>query len=138
MKFKLIGLAAALLAMSAPAHAASKWVTFSFQEFMAKEENKAHLGDFRIQFGEHASGSVIQTTNSGRPTSAFHKPEQQACERALLNALIAMRDKALSVGGTALTGVHSTNGLVKNKSSEYACSVNHFKASAPVVGSIVR
>ena len=137
MKLKLAAAAAALAVMTAPAYA-GEWEIHSYADFMASPDTQAVLGDFPISFGETASGTSIGRTNSGRPAKSFHTPHDVACQRALLNALKGMMDKTLASGGTRLTGVHSTNGLVKDKSTEYACNVSHFKALAPVVGQMTK
>lgn len=137
MKIKFAAAAAALAVMTAPAYAGD-WSVFTFEDFMANPDVQAELGDFPIQFGENPSGSSLGRSTSNRPTSAWHKDTQYACERALLNSLMAMRDQTLSRGGSRLTGVHSENGLVKNPSKEYACSHNHFRANSPIVGTMTK
>ena len=137
MKLKSAAIAAALAVMAAPAYA-GEWEIHTYADFMANPDTQATLGDFKVSFGKNGSGSSIGRTNSGRPASAHRKPHDVACQRALLNSIKAMMDKTLVEGGSRLTGVHSTNGLVKNPSSEYACNVSYFKAVAPVVGQMTR
>lgn len=137
MTIKSIFLAASAFALlaGAPAHAGSKVHVMSVDEFMSKEENRAALDGFTFQWGKNASGSKIGSVDTrGRPANGFHKPAEIACERALLNSLIAMRDAAQAKGATKVTGIHSDNPQITNPSKEYICTKNKFVAKTPLKG----
>ncbi len=136
MTLKSIILTASIIAAStfaSTANAATKAYTFSIAEFMAKDENTSKLDGFQITWGKSASGEALGDISTiGRPANSYHIEVQQACEHALLNSLLALRDLAISKGASKLTGVHSSKGTDFDPSTEFVCFRNEFVAKTPL------
>ncbi len=136
MKFKALLAAGALFAATAPAHAET--LNMSLSDFFAKSENTDMLQGFTFKFGGSAYGTQVGPVTVKRMANGFHKPAEVACERALLNALIRLREYSISRGGTAVVAIKSGNGYFSDSSTEYVCDKSHVKAAINLSGTVIK
>jgi hypothetical protein len=140
MKFKSAAFILILAAgASAPAYARNDMLTFPIAPVLALPEAQAQLGDFKFSFGGKPHGKVIATTTSRRAANGFHKKPEAACDRALLNALIALKNDAIAKGGTSVQGLVSmATGSLFDSATEFQCISGNTNARVYMSGTIVK
>ena len=81
---------------------------------------------------------IEQNVTTRRPTRS-RRDAEQACQRALLNSLIALRDYALRHGGNAVVNIRSNTNLIEFSSrTEYQCVRSGRRVTAALKADIVR
>jgi uncharacterized protein YbjQ (UPF0145 family) len=86
-----------------------------------------------------ATGENLGDATSNRRTNAFGKSDEDACAIAFLSAIIALQDRATSLGGTAVVDIKSItkhNDLVS--ATEYRCVAGALIANVALTGTIVK
>ncbi|MAP94794.1 MAG: excinuclease ATPase [Ponticaulis sp.] len=123
MKSKILMLAvAAGIGFTPAAMAADSIDTFSIQEAMNSQNFKDRLGDFTFVWGDSVSGQRIMSTSTRKATNGINKSDKEACEWALLSALIAFKEQAISKGGTSVQGIKSNvTGQPFSSTTEFQC-----------------
>lgn len=128
---------------SAPSFARDDVLNFPVDVAMSSPDYQEKLGnDVRFYWGDQGHPPIAQkfgTFPSNKKTNAFNKTDQEACEWALLSALIAYRDRALREGGNAVINIKSN---YKNNefssTSEYQCGAGTFLAGISLTGTVVK
>jgi len=93
-------------------------------------------------FGDQAHPRVerqLGTFTSNKKTNAFGKSDEKACNWAFLSAMIALQDRAISMGGDAVINIHSY--YYKNEftsATEFECGAGAAIAGVTMVGDIVK
>ena len=130
---KKIGLCAAIILASAAtgAHAADDKVLLPISTVMEMPEAKEKLdGSVQFFFGNQKHPTALKTITSGKTskkTNAFGKSEEEACNWAFLSAMIALSNKAKSVGADAVVNIASNYKNVEMSSpTEYECHTGTF------------
>ncbi|MGJ8669916.1 MAG: excinuclease ABC subunit A [Oceanococcus sp.] len=76
---------------------------------------------------------------SNKKTSSFKKSDQQACEWALLSAFIALRDRALQMGGNAVVNITSNYKKIPYSSPDkFMCGAGKIMAGVTMKGDVVK
>jgi uncharacterized protein YbjQ (UPF0145 family) len=81
----------------------------------------------------------LGTFTSNRNTNAFNKSDEDACARAFMSAIIALQDRAKSLGGTAVIDIKSItkhNDLVS--ATQYRCDAGSINANVALTGTVVK
>lgn len=116
---------------------------FSIETAQAQPDWESSLQGVRIYFGNQPHGAVAQrlerdATTSQRASSR-HKTPDESCGRALLNALVSLRDHALAQGGNAVINVRSNwNHVEFSSRTEYQCVRGRMMSGVALKGDIVR
>lgn len=144
MKIKAFALAFALaLAMAvAPTAADAKGrrnvQVWKIADFENNAEYMARLEGFRFQWGG-GSGASMGTTESRRATNGLGKSDEQACQWALLSALLAIKADAHARGGSRVVNLRS---FAENtdfvSTTEYQCVSGATNSRVYIRGTIVR
>jgi len=102
----------------------------------------AHTQGVTFYFGNQGHPAIAQRiqrdVTTRRPTRSRSDAEE-ACQGALLNSLIALRNWALSNGGNAVVNIRSnTNNLEFSSRTEYQCVRSGRRVTAALKGDVVR
>jgi hypothetical protein len=116
---------------------------FPVAEAMQSDTFQNELGsDVQFYWGDQSHPPVDQKFGefpTNKKTNAFNKSDQEACEWALLSALVSLRDRALREGGNAVVNIKSN---YKNQEfvsdSKYECGAGAFVAGVALKGTVVR
>lgn len=76
---------------------------------------------------------------SNRRTNAFNKTDVEACHIAFLSAVIALQERAMTLGGDGVIDIRSTtrhNEL--SSATEYRCAAGNVVANVVLVGRVVK
>lgn len=142
---KIITLLIPVIALLAtgPALARDDTISFAIAEAMDNPAYQEKLGpQVRFFWGDQAHPEALQTFGeyaSNKKTNAFGKADREACEWALLSALLSLRDRALQEGGNAVINIKSnykSNEFVSN--SEYQCGAGNIMAGVALKGTVVK
>ena len=117
--------------------AVAETITMPLAPFWEKSANTDML-TVKFRFGGAVTGSQVRPVNTKQFTNAWHKSDEVACERALLNALLRLQGAAQQSGGTQVQGIKSGLGGFKDSSTEYICDKSHFKDVVNLQGTIVK
>lgn len=136
------GIAIALLC-SAPVHARDDVKHFPVADALATADAKEKLGsEVKFFFGDQAHPAVAQslgTDQSNRKTNGVGKSDQQACDWAFLSGMLALRDRALQLGGDAVINIRSNYKNKEFKSdTEYECGSGALMSGITLKGEIVK
>jgi hypothetical protein len=133
------------LALVAPtiAEARDDKLMLPIAEAMSTPEAREKLqGDIRFFFGDQAHPKVNERLGEGvsnRKTNAANKTDKQACEWAFLSALLAMQERALTLGADAVINIQSYYKKVPVKSAtEYECHAGAVMAGVALKGEFVK
>lgn len=122
MKLKVAALIAAVAVMAPPMYARDDVQTYSIEIIKAQPEYAEKIGDFQFVFGDSVSGQQLGTTSSRRSTNGINKSDERACAWAALSALIALKNDAVSTGGSSVHGLKSkVTGAVFSSATEFQC-----------------
>ena len=133
---------ASLLLVPASISARDSINNYSIKKAMALEQTKARIGDnIALYFGDQKHGKVIKNFGNFRTnkkTNAFGKTDREACQWVFLSALIALRDRAVQVGGNAIINIRSNykNNLMSSQDN-FQCGAGALIAGVALVGDIV-
>lgn len=131
------------LLISTSAYSRNTTLMLSIKEAMATESFKNKLDPtFRFYFGKTKHPAVVKrlhTDVSNKKTNAFNKSDEEACQWALLSALLAFQNKAQSLGGNAVINMQSyykRKAFISN--TEYECHAGALMAGVALKGDIVK
>ncbi len=113
------------------------------KSFFERADVKEKLGDeVKFYWAGQRHGAVAENFGnfqSNKKTSSFRKSDQEACEWALLSALLTFRDRAISMGGNAVVNITSN---YKNNAfsspSKYTCGAGKIMAGVTMKGDVVK
>jgi hypothetical protein len=140
MRLKVLTLSVAVLIIGASsAHARSDVLNFPIKVAMESADYQSKIEDFKFVWGDKVSGKSLGTTSTKKATNAVFKPDQDACNWALLSALIAFKTKALSMGGSSVQGIKSNiSGVPFSSTTEFQCVAGFTNARVSLTGTIVK
>ncbi len=125
------------------ASARDDWIMFPIQDAMNTADAKQKLNQgVKFYFGSQTSPKVLQSFGefqSNKKTNSFNKSDKQACEWAFLSAMLSFQERALSMGGNAVTNIKSyyKKHLVDSP-TEYECGAGTFVSGVTFKGTVVK
>lgn len=140
-----LSLAAALLAvtLAQPALARDDKHLLPIRELLAYGEAQGKLdGSVKFYFAGQKTPAVRDKLGSGvanRKTNAFNKSDEEACRWSGLSALLALQEKAKSLGANAVIGIQSY--YKKNafeSATEYECHAGAMVAGVALKGTYAK
>lgn len=140
---KLLILALSTITLfSAPSFARDDVIDLPIKEALNTQDAKTKLGDnVAFYFGDQSHAVPVHTFSNietNKKTNAFNKADSEACHRAFLSAMIAMRDNALSKGGNAVVDIKSNYKNNLTTSSEtFQCGAGNLMAGVALTGTVV-
>lgn len=136
-------LIAALCGVSTTGQARDSRLTLPVAPFFERADVKSALGD-EVQFYFSDSGlpKVAQnfgSIQSNKKTNAFNKSDTEACEWALLSALLAFKARALELGGNAVINISSNyRNQPFKEAGKFQCGAGAIVAGVTMVGTVVK
>jgi hypothetical protein len=138
MKFKLAAFAIAAAAVAMPAHAADEVKLVSLDAIKAFPEYAEKIGDFKFVFG-NAPGKGLGDTQTRKATGTIGKGKDKACAWAALSALIALKNDAVSRGGSSVQGLKSmVTGTEFTSATEVQCITGFTNSRVYLQGVVVK
>ncbi|PWN55489.1 excinuclease [Abyssibacter profundi] len=142
MKQWIFALLLGLVAV-APAQARDDHKTYPLSDFFAREDVQNRLGnDVKFYFGDQAHPAIASRLGeyqSNKKTNAFNKTDQEACEWALLSAMLSLRDRAVGLGADAVVNITSNyRNTPFSSQSEYMCGAGNIIAGVTMKGEAVK
>jgi hypothetical protein len=140
MKLKLATLVLAAIAVAAPAaHARKDFAAYPIEAVRAHPDYASKIGDFKFVFGDSVSGTKIGTTSTRKSTNGLNKSDEGACVWAMLSALIAIKEDAVSRGATSVQGIKSTvTGEPFASTTEFQCVSGFTNSRVYLEGTLVK
>ena len=138
---KIIGMALTLSAvlLSTPAMARDDALYLPIKDVLNSDMAKEKLdGSVKFHFGGSGGGTTLKAgVVSNRKTNAFGKSDEQACQVAMLSALIAFQETAKQMGATKVNNLNSyyKKNLYRS-STQYECHAGGFVAGVALRGDI--
>ena len=114
---------------------------FSIADVLAIPENASRLEGVTFYFGEQSHPGF--TRNHGefrtnKKTNAFNKSDLQACQRAMMSAMLQLHKKAMSLGANAVVNILSNYKDDKVSSdTEFVCGAGGIMAGVALIGTFV-
>lgn len=133
----------ALLVVTHPVHARDTVEDYSISEALASGQAQSLLGDqVAFYFGNQAPGNVSEDlgeVRTNRKTNAFNKSDKEACQWVFLSALIALRDRAIEMGGHSVVEIKSNykNNLTVSDTT-FRCGAGALVAGVALTGRIAK
>ena len=132
-----------LLVTTSMAEARSTDYKLKIADVLNSAEGKQKLGsDVAFYFADQKPPSIAQTFGeyiSNKKSNSFGRPDEEACQRAMLSALIEFRERALKEGGNAVTNLVSYYQKVTFSSdTDYQCYAGGFVAGVALKGTVVK
>ena len=133
----------AMLLTSLSVQARDEALKLPIADFFQRADVQERLGqDVKFYLAGQKHRAVAQTLGefqSNKKTSAFKKTDQQACEWALLSAFLALRDRALQLGGNAVVNITSNYKRQPFSSpDQYMCGAGKIMAGVTMKGEVVK
>ncbi|MCL2310766.1 MAG: excinuclease ATPase subunit [Proteobacteria bacterium] len=113
-------------------------------ELGKKQEGKWHLDeDIAFYFGDQSHPAVDATLVKGvitnKKTNAANKSDEEACNFAMLSALIQLQERARSEGGNAVINIESYFKKISFKSKDqFECHAGAIMAGVALRGDVVK
>ncbi len=141
----LRALLAALLLVTASAGAEARDTEYMLKldELTRTQEYRQKVGsDIAFSFGKQATPPVLEKLGqfvANRKSNSFGRPDEVACERAALSALIELREYARKLGGNAVINIESYYKKTSNPSeTQYECHAGGVIAGVAFRGEVVK
>ncbi|MFZ3033361.1 MAG: hypothetical protein WA138_05050 [Parvibaculum sp.] len=135
----------ALLAMlgTQAAEARNTKLTLPVDGVLSSSDAKQKLdGGVAFYFGKSHHPAVIKKFGNyatNKKTNSFGKPDEEACNRAMLSALITLQERAQKEGGNAVINIESYYKKEPNSlNSEFECHAGGFVAGVALRGDVVK
>lgn len=131
------------LALAGTAQARDSVYHLRVDEVLQGDEAQSKLGNdvsFRFGTGSMPTGAQsLGTFVSNKKANSFGRPDEDACRRAVLSALIEFHERAEREGGNAVVNIVSYYQKVTYSSpTEYECHAGGFVAGVALQGTIVK
>jgi hypothetical protein len=143
MRFPIIVVVIATALGGSVASARDTKLMLSVQEGLSTPAAKEKLGSgVRFFFGKQPHPAVAKEFGeyvTNPKTNAANKTDKAACEWVFLSAVLALRDRATSLGGNAVVNIKSyykKNEVVSE--TEYECHAGAFIAGVALKGTVVK
>ncbi|MCR6645152.1 MAG: hypothetical protein NVV62_11955 [Terricaulis sp.] len=145
-RFSLVAAAFAALVLAAPASEARDAppvpTNHPIAAVIEDPDFAAHTQGVTFYFGNQRHPAVAQRIEQNvttRRPARSRRDAEEACQNALLNSLIALRNYALTHGGNAVVNIRSNTNLIEfSSTSEYQCVRSGRRVTAALKGDIVR
>jgi uncharacterized protein YbjQ (UPF0145 family) len=132
----------ALLTLAHPAAARDDKMMFPVADVLNREDAKSRLEGVRFYFGEQKHPKIEKEFGEARTnkkTNAFNKTDKEACEWAMLSALLVLHKRALQLGGNAVINIKSNYRDIETVSNtEYQCGAGKAIAGVALKGKVVK
>jgi hypothetical protein len=117
-------------------------IMFPIDDALSTSAAQNKLKGIDFYFGNQKHPLILQDFGefgSNKKTNAFNKSDKQACEWVFLSALLALQDRAKSLGANAVINIKSNyrNNEVVSE-TEYQCGAGHMFAGVALKGRIVK
>jgi hypothetical protein len=145
-RVQLIGLLVVgwlIVSLSPAAQARNTQLTLKIQDVLNSPDFQSKVGNsIPFYFANQAAPAVAQnlgTYVTNKKTNAFGKSDVDACQWAMLSALIQLRDRATQEGGNAVINIVSyyDKEQIPDKSS-YECRAGAVVAGVALQGTVVK
>jgi uncharacterized protein YbjQ (UPF0145 family) len=141
MRIAWVGLMASL-ALCGAAQARNTEYMLKIDEVLQNAEYKARLGDsVSFYFGKQPTPRIAKSFGeyvTNRKTNSFGKPDEEACRWAMLSALLELRERAIKMGGNAVTNIVSYfKKNTESSESVYECHAGALVAGVALKGTVV-
>jgi uncharacterized protein YbjQ (UPF0145 family) len=114
---------------------------FSIADVMENAENASQLEGVSFYFGEQSHPAIKKNHGefrTNKKTNAFNKSDLQACERAMMSALLQLYQRAQSLGVNAVINIKSNyKDNVVSSETEYVCGAGALVAGVALIGTFV-
>ncbi len=115
---------------------------YSIANVLSNPEFAPRLADVAFYFGSQEHPEAILTfgdDKTNKKTNAFNKTDQEACDWAMLSALLQLRSRAISLGANAVVNIQSNykDNLVSSE-TEYTCGAGAIMAGVALTGSFIK
>jgi hypothetical protein len=142
-KFLMVLLPAAAAMASLPAQARDTPYALNIAQALQSPEFQEKLGNsVAFYFAAQPTPPVAQplgTFVSNKKANSFGRPDEDACRRALLDALITFKDRALELGGNAVVNLVSYYKKETVASpTDYQCHAGDLMAGVALKGDVVK
>lgn len=136
-------LAVSACAVALPASAADRKLMMPIAGAMAANDAQSRLGDdIKFYFGDQPTPKVlskITTDKTSQKTNGFNKTPEVACNWAFLSAMLALKNKAESVGANAVVNIVSNYKNNENSSqTEFECHDGGFVTGVALKADFVK
>jgi uncharacterized protein YbjQ (UPF0145 family) len=138
-----LALVVVVVAASRPASARDDRLKFAIRGALARSDAKQKLDpEIRLYFG-HAGHPAAQADmgdfRAKKTTRAMGRSDQDACEWAFLSALIALQQRARTLGGNAVIGIESFfKEQTSSSQTEFECAAGSMVAGVELRGKLVK
>lgn len=117
-------------------------LVFDIDAFLERADVQQRLGnEVKFFFADQDAGPVLQKfeeLQSNKKTNAFNKTDEEACQWALLSAMLSLKKAALNRGGNAVINIYSFYKKNEFRSqTQYQCGAGTFAAGVTMRGSPV-
>jgi uncharacterized protein YbjQ (UPF0145 family) len=138
-----LALAVVLASLSAPAQARDKRVHFDIAAAVAQGKAQGVLdGSVAFYFEGQATPRVLQdfgAASTNRKTNAVGKSEREACQWAMLGALVALQEAAKARGADAVVGLRSNfKREVFSSATQYECGAGRLMVGVALLGTYAK
>lgn len=142
MKKSLL-IALLLLSSSTMSYARDTLLNLAVKDVMSRADVQQKLGkDVKFFFGKSkhpAVKSKMGEFSTNKKTNAFNKSDQEACQWAMFSALLALKQRATSIGANAVVNIRSNyKGNIFNSDTEYQCGAGTLIAGTALIGDFVK
>jgi hypothetical protein len=115
---------------------------YSIQNVLNNPEFAPRLAGVSFYFGTQEHPEAILTfgeDKTSKKTNAFNKTDQEACDWAMLSALLQLRTRAISLGANAVVNIQSNykDNLVSSE-TEYTCGAGAIMAGVALTASFIK
>jgi len=115
---------------------------FNVADLLSKPGNANQLEGVSFYFGETphpAIGTAFGEYRTNKKTNAFNKSDEDACERAMMSAMLQLHSRARSLGANAVINVESNykNNVTSSK-TEYTCGAGNVTAGVALIGTFIK
>lgn len=136
-----IAVATALMLAATSTSARNTIHKLSVADFMSNAEYKSRLEGVDFYFGDAEHPNVVKTFGeyrTNKKTNAFNKTDVEACEWVMLSAMLALHERATSLGANAVINIRSNyKNNVESSATEYTCGAGALMAGVALIGDFV-
>jgi hypothetical protein len=132
-----------LVVSNSVAQARNTRLTLKIQDVLNRPDYQQKVGNsIAFYFANQPQPQVVQNLGefvTNKKTNAFSKSDEEACQWAMLSALIQFRDRAVAEGGNAVVNLVSyyDRNEIPDK-SEYECHAGAVVAGVALKGSVAK
>ena len=114
---------------------------FAVADFMVNPEYSGRLEGVSFYFGDQSHPDVVESFGeyrTNKKTNAFNKPDKAACEWVMLSAMLALHERAKSLGANAVINIKSNyKDNVESSATQFTCGAGAIMAGVALIGTFV-